>query len=87
MTGTRKTQRKLSNFLGRNLFEVAIFFDMTLEEEYSVKENLYFLMEGFKKYAVDPDIKNIPEPYIDAFTQLANYYDKKYDADIQLWKV
>jgi len=69
---------------------------MTLEEEYSVKENLYFLMEGFKKYAVDPDIKNIPEPYIDAFTQLANidaftqlanYYDKKYDADIQLWKV
>jgi len=44
-------------------------------------------MEGFKKYAVDPDIKNIPEPYIDAFTQLANYYDKKYDANIQLWKV
>jgi len=60
---------------------------MTLEEQYSVKENLYFLLEGFKKYSIDPDIKKIPDPYLTAFIKLGNYYDKKYDADIQLWKV
>ena len=60
---------------------------MTLEEQYSVKENLYFLLEGFKKYSIDPDIKKIPDPYITAFIKLANYYDKKYDANLQLRKV
>ena len=60
---------------------------MTLEEQYSVKENLYFLLEGFKIYSIDPDIKKIPDPYLTAFIKLGNYYDKKYDADIQLWKV
>tara|TARA_B100000214_G_scaffold368837_1_gene340984 strand:- start:742 stop:927 length:186 start_codon:yes stop_codon:yes gene_type:complete len=58
-----------------------------LEEEYSVKQNLYNLLYGFKKYAVDPDIKKIPQAYTDAYVQIVNYYEKKYDQKIELSNV